>query len=161
MTDYYGTPPYPAPLPVRQRPTGVTILAILDVLMGVLCLLLGLAMLIALAMVGDPVFQSQLEGQLPEAFMADLGLFLGALTVALMAMGAVFIVLAYGFLNGKRWAWFLALGYGFLSIGSAVVTTLLSLDLLNILSLGLSMAVPVLIIVYLFQPHVKNWFSVA
>jgi len=160
MTDYYGAQQYPAPFPARSRPTGVTILAILDVLAGVLMLLLGVGMLIALALVGDPVFQEVLQSELPTWALADLSMLLAAMTVLLLAVGVVFIALAYGFLNGKRWAWILAIAFGFLNVGSSVLSALLSLSLSNILTLGFSLVVPVLIIIYLFQPNVKEWFQV-
>ncbi|KQM10964.1 hypothetical protein AOA80_10925 [Methanomassiliicoccales archaeon RumEn M1] len=160
MTEYYPPQPYPAPS-FRQRPTGVTLLAILNILVGVLLLLGALGLFLAMSLAGDPVFQEALaDSDVPEWFMDQLSLLLGVLGAFSLIMGVLSLVVSYGFLNGKGWSWYLAVIYGFLSVGLTVVSTILTGGLIDFLTLGISIVIPVLIIVYLFQPHVKAWFSV-
>lgn len=92
--------------------------------------------------------------------MDQLSLLLGVLGAFSLIMGVLSLVVSYGFLNGKGWSWYLAVIYGFLSVGLTVVSTILTGGLIDFLTLGISIVIPVLIIVYLFQPHVKAWFSV-
>jgi len=61
-----------------------------------------------------------------------------------LIMGILAILLAYGFLNGKRWAWFLGVIYGFLSIAFSVISVFGSGGLLDFLTLGFSIVIPVL-----------------
>lgn len=160
MTEYNLSQPYPVPPPLQQRPAGVTILAVLNALLGILLLLSAACILIALGLAGSQAFQEALAGEAPEWFLANLSLLLGAIGAISLIMGILAMALAYGFLNGKRWAWFLAILYGFLNVGFTAVTTLLNGGLIDILMLGFSILIPVLILVYLFQPKVKAWFAV-
>ncbi len=160
LTEYYPPQPYPVP-PVRQRPTGVTLLAILNILIGVLMLLGALALFLAMSMAGDPAFQEALAtSDVPEWFMDQLSLILGMMGILLSIFGVLALVVSYGFLNGKGWSWYLAVIYGFLTIGMTVISTVLAGGLIDFLTLGISIIIPVLIMVYLFQPNVKAWFLV-
>lgn len=160
MTEYYPPQPYPVP-PVRQRPTGVTLLAILNILVGALLILGALALFLSMAVAGDPVFQDALaDSNVPEWFMDQLSLVLGVMGALFLIFGVLALAVSYGFLNGKGWSWYLAVIYGFLSIGITVISTILTGGLSDFLMLGISIIIPVLIMVYLFQPNVKAWFAV-
>lgn len=139
----------------------MTVLAILNILVGVLLLLGALAMFLAMSLAGDPAFQEALaSGDVPEWLMDQISLLLGIFGVLFLVFGALALLISYGFFNGKGWSWYLAVVYGFLSVGTTVVSTILTGGLIDFLTLGISIIIPVLIVVYLFQPNVKAWFSV-
>jgi hypothetical protein len=161
LNDNYSPQPYPAPLPYRQRPTGVTLLAILNIAIGALLLLAAAALFLSMSLAGDAAFLEALaDSGVPEWFMTQLSVILGTMATVSLIMGVLALAVAYGFLNGKGWSWYLAVIYGFLSIGLSVISTLLSGGLLDFLTLGFVIIIPVLIMVYLFQPNVKAWFMV-
>src|SRR5256885_16490275 len=88
-------PTYPA-APTRSRPIGVTILAILTILVGGLLLLLGIVVI---------AFSSLLVGVgLPLGFGLT-GSILGAIV---LIFGIVWIAVGSGLLNLRSWAWWLA-----------------------------------------------------
>ncbi len=125
----------------KERPTGVTILAVLEFLASAIVLLMGLLM------IGG-------GGMFATAYRHDAGLMGGLLVVGgilMLAMGIVGLLVAWGLWTGKSWAWWLVV------IGSG-------LGVLSILSLNLSgvvdAAISALVLWYLFKPHVKDFFGV-
>src|SRR5205823_12356396 len=108
-------PAYPA-APTRSRPIGVTILAVLTILGGVLLLLLGIVVV---------AFSSLLVGVgLPLGF----GLTGSVLGAIILIFGIIWIAVGSGLLNLRPWAWWLAIIVMVLSIvgsiGSAITATL-------------------------------------
>ena len=96
-------PTYPA-APTRSRPIGVTILAVLTILGGVLLLLLGIVVI---------AFSSLLVGVgLPLGFGLT-GSILGAIV---LIFGIIWIAVGSGLLNLRSWAWWLAIIVMVLSI---------------------------------------------
>jgi len=96
-------PTYAAP-PTRSRPIGVTILAVLTILGGVLLLLLGIVVI---------AFSSLLVGVgLPLGFGLT-GSILGAIV---LIFGIIWIAVGSGLLNLRSWAWWLAIIVMVLSI---------------------------------------------
>jgi len=96
-------PTYPA-APTRSRPIGVTILAVLTILGGVLLLLLGIVVI---------AFSSLLVGVgLPLGFGLS-GSILGAIV---LIFGIIWIAVGSGLLNLRSWAWWLAIIVMVLSI---------------------------------------------
>jgi len=102
-----GYPTYPA-APTRSRPIGVTILAILTILVGVLLLLLGIVVI---------AFSSLLVGVgLPLGFGLT-GSILGALV---LIFGIVWIAVGSGLLHLRSWAWWLAIIVMVLSVVGSI-----------------------------------------
>lgn len=138
----------------RSRPLGVTILAILEVLVGILMLISSLGMFALSALIDDPDFMSQLGTEVPQWFLDAGPTFFLILGIVLLVFAILTFVLAWGFLKGKKWAWWLGVILAVLQIISGVV---------SIISSGvsgiISTLIPVLILIYLLQPSVKNWFG--
>src|SRR5947199_10771355 len=89
-------PAYPA-APTRPRPIGVTILAVLTILGGVLLLLLGIVVV---------AFSSLLVGVgLPLGF----GLTGSVLGAIVLIFGIIWVAVGSGLLNLRPWAWWLAI----------------------------------------------------
>jgi len=141
----------------RQRPIGVTILAILEVLVGILALFGSLGMFALAALLNSADFMEQLNemGQQIPQFLIDSGpmLFL-ILGVVLLVFAIVAFILAWGFLKGKKWAWWLGVIFSVLQIISGAFSLLTS-GVSGILSI----AIPILILVYLMMASTKAWFN--
>ncbi len=133
-------PPYAAP----RRPSGVTVLAVLAGVAAAFALLGALGAFAGGAVLG-------LAGVGP---IAGLAVIIGAF---FLIYSAVAVVVAFGLLRGRRWAWMTALviaGFGLLS-------AVLSFSGGDVVSGLLMAAVHGTILGYLFKPEIKTWFGIA
>jgi hypothetical protein len=114
----------------RQRPIGVTIIALLAILGGIAFLVSGLGTLVLIPLIG---------------------IFLGS---GLFILGLAYFLMAYGLWKGKGWAWTLTLilsGIGIIiGIGSMVVGNFGSI---------FHTIINAIIIYYLYRPNVKAFFN--
>jgi uncharacterized membrane protein (DUF2068 family) len=130
-------------LSIPTRPSGVTVLAALWILLGVLSLLGGGA----LTIVGF---------HLPEVFRGR------AFAVRSMFVGVVLIVvaltsfgLAYGLWKGKAWSWIASLAF----VLFGIVFSVFSLSYRPGLGELVGLVVYLLSVYYLMQPRVKSFFG--
>jgi uncharacterized membrane protein (DUF2068 family) len=114
----------------RQRPIGVTIIAILAILGGIAFLASGLGTLILIPL---------------------MGIFIGS---GLLILGLAYFLMAYGLWKGKSWAWTLTLilsGIGIIvGIGSIIVGNIGSI---------FHIIINAIVIFYLYRPNVKSFFN--
>lgn len=96
-------PTYPT-APARSRPIGVTVLAVLTILGGVLLLLLGIVVI---------AFSSLLVGVGVPIGFGLTGTILGGIV---LVFGIIWIAVGSGLLNLRSWAWWLAIIVMILSI---------------------------------------------
>ena len=135
---------------MSERPTGITILAVLAVIGGIISLFFGGFM----AFLGPPM-GVEMTKETDEALGAAFGGAMMAMGIAFVVHGLLQLVTAYGLFTLKGWAWLLA-----------VVMQVLSL-VLNGIQLfrgevgGAVIAVVIAggILYYLFRPHVKQAFG--
>jgi hypothetical protein len=131
----------------RVRPTGVTILAILAAIGGVLGLLAGLAV------IGLGGFAAGVAGGTAGAALGGLAVFAGLFVLVAAALSLAF---AYGAWTLKPWGWILGVASQVLALISVVLSigsgAEISGQLLNI-------AIPLLILYYLNTPAVKAAFG--
>ena len=125
-----------------QRPTGVTIIAVLAAIGGVFGLLASLVLLGAGAAVSTT---------------SGLGGLVFVAGIIVLAYSVLSLVLAYGFWTLKPWAWPLGIGVQVLGIIQAVLQFMN--DTTNVVSLVISLAIAGVILWYLNQPHVKAAFG--
>lgn len=125
-----------------QRPTGITILAVLSAIGGVFGLLAGIALLTAGTVVGAAT---------------GLGGFVFVAGLIVLAYSVLSLVLAYGFWNLKPWAWPLGIAVQALGILQAVLQ--FANNSSNVASLVIGVGIAALILWYLFQPNVKAAFG--
>ena len=128
-----------------KRPTGVTILAILSIIAGILMIIGGISLTVLLTTVG--VMQT----------MPGLGLLtaVGALSgIIIVIMGLLAIAVGWGFLKGSKWSWVLAIILLVLSLISGLAS--LVVGAWNSI---VGVIIDLLILYYLFRPNVKTWFS--
>ncbi|WP_019176279.1 hypothetical protein [Methanomassiliicoccus luminyensis] len=150
---------YPQP-PVRQRPLGVTILAILEILGGLGSLALAGIFFIVSAVLGSASTIAEIEQQtgvtIPEELL-DIGAALfGALGIMFLVVMVLFFVLAWAFFKGKSWARIVAIILLAFSVITAAAGAIASFD---IVTLGLGIVIPVIVVVYLYMPEAKTWFT--
>ena len=124
----------------RQRPTGVTIIAVLAIIVGILSLLGGLLVVAASAFVG--AIASPVGG----AVLVALGSFL-------VLIGLIFLVAAYGFWKGTKWGWWV----GIIATALSLIGSVVSLATGNFTSV-VSLLIDLLLLYYLTRAHVKAWF---
>jgi len=162
----YEPPPYtqqpPAQYyqpPARHRPLGVTILAILMILYGILMLIGSLALFGLAALSSMQEVIDQLGTEIPQWLIDAAPLYFGIAGVVVLIVAIVAFLLAWGFLKGKRWAWIVGVIFLVLNILGTIVSTVITGTLAGIVGLGVSILIPVLILVYLLLPSTKAWFT--
>ncbi len=126
-----------------QRPTGVTIIAVLAAIGGVFALIAGLAL------VGI--------GGAAAAGGAAVGGLATIVGLLLLVYGVVALILAYGFWTLKPWAW--TLGVGLEAAGIVINILQYINNSANALGTVVSIAIAGVVLWYLFQPHVKAAFG--
>ena len=138
----------------KQRPTGVSILAILAALGGILCLI-GALVLGILATAMEEFIESAIEEQ-GVTVLPGAGEFVSAIVLAIAAVAAIFgifyLIAAYGLWIGASWAWWLTIILSVIGI------------ILGIISLPpgiIGIIIDIIIIYYFTRPHVKEFFGMA
>ena len=124
-----------------QRPTGITILAVLSAIGGVFGLLASLALLGFGAVAGA----------------SGLGGFVFIAGLLVLVYSVLSLILAYGFWNLKPWAWQLGVAVQGLGIVQAVLQFMNNSS--NVASLVIGVGIAAFILWYLFQPNVKAAFG--
>jgi len=137
--------------PKPKRPTGVTVLAILEILGGLAGLVGGAALIGVAALVSSSDFAT-LYPQL--AGIGSVSTLLYALGALALIFGILGLVLGIGFLGGKGWAWTLGIVVGVLNIVVSIAETAIGFTS-NIIGI----IFPIIIIYYLMRPHVKAFFG--
>ncbi|MGA8904823.1 MAG: DUF2127 domain-containing protein [Candidatus Bathyarchaeia archaeon] len=126
------------------RPFGVTLLAALQILLGILELLGGAAL---------AVVTFVLPEMFPHVrFFASRSMFSG---LGLFAFALVDFILAYGLWKGKGWAWVGSLIFAVIGL----VFSALSLFMSPRLGEGVSLILDLVILYYLIQPRVQSYFG--
>jgi hypothetical protein len=141
----------PAP---KSRPTGVTIIAILNIIGGIIMLIVGLVAVAAGAIIPS-LPPSALEGSdlsgVPVGFIGGGAIAVGAF---LIALGIVSFIVAYGLMKGLSWAWTVTIILSIISIVSNAIS-IASGNFGGIVSIIISGV----ILYYLYRPHVKAYFG--
>jgi hypothetical protein len=126
-----------------SRPIGVTILAIIEILIGVL------GFLVSVAIIGVSALFSTLPA---------IGTRIGTVGVVIggvfLFFSLIWLATGVGFLHGKGWAWTLGMIFTVLSIlGAAYVA------FTGLYQAGYALGFWVLMIIYLTRSHVKSFFG--
>ena len=148
----------------RSRPTGVTIIAILNIIGGIIMVVGGIALMAAGALI--PMLPPEAFEQSQDLAPGGMGLteasagFFGAGAAAVggitIAIGILSFVVAYGLLKGRSWAWTLTIVLSVISI----VLNAISLVAGNIGAI-VSIIISGIILYYMYRPHVKEYFGKA
>lgn len=180
-----------------KRPIGVTIIAILTIIGGVILTFGGISLLVFGAFftsVSIDVFiseqmqkqrQQQLQLQQPEqqpqqelqnaAELQELARFLGGVGIVIgaivLAVGIGYLVVSYGLLKGKEWAWIITVILTIIAIAVQIVSGVTAsmfdasfIDDTNSFVTGIiaqivGIAINGVILYYLYRPNVKDFFG--
>jgi len=136
------------------RPTGVSVLAILAAIGGILVLIGGLILGILAGAMEE--FIESLIVEYGAGVIPGIGGFIEALLLAIAAVAVIFGILyfiaAYGLWIGAGWAWWLTIILSILGIIGGILS--LPGGIISIIIDGL-------IIYYFTRPHVKEFFGMA
>lgn len=135
---------------MAERPTGVTILAILALIGGLFSLFFG-----GFETIFGPMVSQEAVKQTGDESMAAAGGLIAIMGIGFLIHGVIQLIVAIGLFTLKGWAWVLA-----------VIAQVLSLVLNGLNLTGGQMTGPVVgiliaagILYYLFRPHVKQAFG--
>jgi hypothetical protein len=168
-----------------NRPIGVTIIAILTIIGGILLCFGGISLLALGAFFAtvpintiiseqqqqqqlQPEIQNQAELEALTQFLAGIGIIIGAI---ILAVGIGYLVVSYGFLKGKGWAWTVTIILTIIAIAIQIISIILS-SMFNasfssdmnalasvIISHIIGLAINGVILYYLYRPNVKAFFG--
>ncbi|MGH9777661.1 MAG: hypothetical protein ACRD5I_04550 [Candidatus Acidiferrales bacterium] len=140
-----------------DRPTGVTILAILEFLGAGLFILLGLLFLVGFSLLGGAAGQAG-EGS-GMAVLMGLGAVAG---VVFLALALIPLAIGIGLWKLKNWARILVIVFSILGVLSNLAGAAIPLmtgDPVSAVSSVIGLGVNGLILWYMFQPHVREAFG--
>lgn len=151
-----------------KRPTGVTIIAILAIIGGILLLFGGIT-LVTLAPILSQVNMNDnnnisnssislningTDVTIPKNTLFLFGGFLGVIGGMLIVIGIASFVVAWGLLTGKGWAWIV-------TIIIVIISIILNIILIVAGSFEsvIGLIIDGIIIYYLYRPSVKSYFG--
>jgi len=155
---------------LAHRPTGVTILAVLFVIGGAFALLGGIGTLAAipfaanimpnavnngLELNGSPLTSSQ-----QSALIEGTGPILTVVGAVLIPLGVASLIVGYGLLKAKRWAWSIAIVLSAILFAINVIS-LIGGNMSAITSAVVGMVINGIILYYLSRRNVRQYFGKA
>jgi hypothetical protein len=155
----------------QNRPTGVTIIAILAIISGIILLFGGLSLIGAGALFSTAPADVPNNPNGPESMGSFFGMAFLLLGAILLVIGVGYLVMSYGLLKGKGWAWTITIILTVISIAIQIVSGIInSMIVASISSDGVSImsgligqiigiAIDIIILYYLYRPHVKTFFG--
>jgi hypothetical protein len=158
----------------QHRPTGVTIIAILTIIGGILLLLSGVGLLTVGALFSvNPVGTTTTTSSASHAAAQFFGIIFAAVGGVLLVIGIGYLIMSYGLFKGKGWAWTITIILTIIGIAIQIVSTSVgsvfttsSLHNTNNATSGIvgsiiGIAINIIILYYLYRPHVKAYFGKA
>ncbi len=163
----------------QKRPTGVTIIAVLTIVGGILIFLLGVSFTALWVLTSVTPINISITSNTNNNSSNDItGFFLvfsAVVGCVFLAMGIGYLTMFYGLLKGKGWAWLLTIVLLVVGIIIQIVSTT-SGDVFNISEINkdkinsrstvseitisiIGIVVNILIIYYLLRPHVRAYFG--
>jgi len=137
----------------KTRPTGVTIIAILNIISGIIMLVGGFGLAaISSILPTMTTIDPNAGGQMAVAGLLGVGGV--AIGAVLIILGIISFIVAWGLLKGKSWAWSVTIILSIISIVIGIVSLVAGSfgSIVNIIIAGI-------IIYYLYRPHVKAFFG--
>jgi hypothetical protein len=153
----------------QHRPTGVTIIAILTIINGILLVVSGIALLALGAL-----FSANSTSTSSQAIAQFFGTIFAVVGGVLLAIGIGYIIMFYGLLKGKGWAWAITVILTIIGIAIQIVSTSVIIassleNTKNVISGIVSsitfpligLAINIAILYYLYRRHVRAYFGKA
>jgi len=155
-----------------DRPLGVTVIAILIVIGGIMSLFGGITLIVVAAILSTSLNDLSTSSPIIGSFFGALSAAFGAV---LLVIGVGYIIMTYGLLKGKGWAWtitiiltLIGIAINIISAITGGVSTLSTINNMNggtnsfaygIVGSVIGTAISAVIIYYLYRPHVKLFFG--
>lgn len=148
-----------------KRPIGVTIIAILIIIGGIVLLIGGLSLIglsAILSMSSTEMVQTG-NSSTDLVGLAALGMVPLVMGIVMLILGIAYLAVSYGLLKGKGWAWAITIivtiiGLIMQIISAIVIGSVMSSVLAGLGSHIIGIIVSGIIIYYMFRPHVKAFF---
>lgn len=162
----------------HRRPTGVSIIAVLIIVGGILIFIDGVSLialwvLISVAPSNLPLTPNPSDTS--HSITQFFGAFSAVMGCVFLAMGIGYLTMFYGLLKGKEWAWLITIVLLIIGIVIQIVSTtsggifdtsVINRDEINNRSVIseitisiIGIAINILIIYYLFRSHVRAYFG--
>lgn len=129
----------------QHRPTGITVIAVLMIIGGLILLFTGLT----------PLFIGPLISIDSDYSTSTLGLLITVGGLTLVGLGIASLVVSWGLLKGKGWARIITLIISIIAIIFAIISLIGSQDLIHVVSV----IIYGVIIYYMFTDKVKLFFG--
>jgi hypothetical protein len=155
-----------------ERPIGVTVIAILVVIVGIMSLFGGISLVILGAILSTSFTDVSTSSPLIGSLFGVLSAGLGAI---LLVVGVGYIIMSYGLLKGKGWAWTITIILTLIGIAiniiSAITGGVSNMSTINnmngdansfmygIVGSVIGIAISIAIIYYLYRPRVRLFFG--
>lgn len=136
-----------------DRPTGVTIIAVLMAIAGIVMIIAGISALAFAPFIPIAVPSQDLPAGLSMTMLGGIAVASGAF---MLALGIAGLVISYGLFKGNGWAWTAAVVLSIIGIATSV----LAIATGNFGSV-ISLIINGVILYYLYRPHVKAYFGKA
>ncbi len=136
-----------------NRPTGVTIIAVLMAIAGAVMIIAGTSALAFAPFIPVAVQNQNLPAGMSMTMLGGIAVGAGSFMIAL---GIASLVISYGLFKGKGWAWTAAVVLSIIGIAMSVVAIVTG----NFGSV-ISLIIDGVILYYLYRPHVKAYFGKA
>ena len=145
---------------VCRRPVGVTIIAIIEIIWSVLMIIASIGMFVMAGMIEFDGIPEMVMETVPPDGLALLPISWITAGIMMMAFGLIGLAISWGLLKGRNWARVLLIVFLLLSILSSVLGVIMAGIMTPdvLISLGISIIIPVIFIWYLALRHVSDWF---
>src|SRR5919197_1021482 len=133
------------------RPTGVTIIAVLMAIAGVVMIIAGISAIAVGPFISTTVPSQNLPAGMSAAMLGGVATGSGAF---MLVLGIAGLAISYGLFKGKGWAWTAAVVLSIVGIVMSAVAIATG----NFGSV-ISIIIDGVILYYLYRPHVKAYFG--
>lgn len=149
----------------KERPDGITVIAILMVIGGIFLITGGISLIglgTFLSMASEDIVQSnEISTDLTQ--LATLGMIPSVIGAVLLTLGIAYLIVSYGLLKGKGWAWVITIivtiiGLIIQIISAIIVGSITSSVLYGLVSHIVGIFISGVIIYYMFRPNVKAFY---
>jgi uncharacterized BrkB/YihY/UPF0761 family membrane protein len=149
----------------KERPDGITVIAILIVIGGIFLITGGISLIglgTFLSMASEDIIQSNnISSDLTQ--LATLGMIPSVIGAILLILGIVYLIVSYGLLKGKGWAWVITIivtiiGLIIQIISAIIAGSITSSVLYGLVSHIVGIFISGVIIYYMFRPNVKAFY---
>ena len=132
---------------------GATVIAVIEAILGVLGILGALVLIGIGGLAGGLVGSSGAEGAgAAGGLLTGIGVIGG---IIFLAIGLLYIAIAYGVWKGRGWAWMLGVVVTVIGLVFGVLGLTGGISVSSIISLAL----PIVVLYYFMQPDVKRWLG--